>query len=194
MIDEQFKEAFTQLVQAQISRGRTRLDAEKIANYLSKVLNTEITVEALVGSLNNFPFVRDITGNVITVGNETPEEDIQELDDEEAADDVHDMAMSQAAKDMFEVYRPFRTLAEAIQYAKPNTRIKYQAVNVIDTHSNAYLMHRAGKSFHRDYIVESVSNTALPTGKVDFSKIVMRCRIDGSRIMVDLPITSIIKR
>lgn len=97
MIDEQYKDLFSQIVQSQISRGKTRLDAKKIADYMSKILGMEITVDALVSSLSNFPFVRDITGNVITVA-ATPEEDVEELDNEESSDDIHDMAVSQAGK------------------------------------------------------------------------------------------------
>lgn len=193
MIDEQFKELFSQIIQSQISRGKTRLDAQKIANYMSQVLGMEITVDALVSSLSNFPFVRDITGNVITVAS-TPEEDIEELDDEESSDDIHDMAVSQAGKNMFEVFKPFRTLAEAIQYIKPETRIKYHAIDVLDKNSNAYLMHKAGKVYKRDYVVESISNTATSDGKVDFAKTMLKCRIDGSRIIVDLPIFSVIHK
>ena len=193
MIDEQYKELFSQIVQSQISRGKTRLDAQKIADYMSKILGMEITVDALVSSLSNFPFVRDITGNIITVA-ATPEEDVEELDNEESSDDIHDMAVSQAGKNMFEVYKPFRTLAEAIQYIKPDTRIKYHAVDVLDKNSNAYLMHKAGKVFKKDYVVESITNKATEEGKVDFAQTILKCRIDGSRIMVDLPISSVIHR
>lgn len=193
MIDEQYKDLFSQIVQSQISRGKTRLDAKKIADYMSKILGMEITVDALVSSLSDFPFVSDITGNVITVA-ATPEEDVEELDNEESSDDIHDMAVSQAGKNMFEVYKPFRTLAEAIQYIKPDTRIKYHAVDVLDKNSNAYLMHKAGKVFKKDYVVESITNKATAEGKVDFTQTILKCRIDGSRIMVDLPISSVIHK
>lgn len=190
MIDTDFKEAFSQLIQSQISNGKTRLDVRKIASYLSNVLGEEITVDSILSVSEQFPFVRDITGNVLTVS-DAPTSEEENIEDEESEDDVHDIAVEQAKKNMFEVFKPFRTLAEAYQTLVPNIKIKYDVVNVRDQYSNAYLMHTAGKRFKPDYIVESVKMES--SEKVDYSKAIVRCKMGTTNIFVDLPISSLIK-
>ena len=59
MIDNDFKEAFSQLIQTQISNGKTRLDIRKIASYLTNLLGEEITVDSILSISEQFPFVPD---------------------------------------------------------------------------------------------------------------------------------------
>ena len=78
MLNSDFDTIFDQMLQAQISKGVTELDLNKVAAFMSKVLNTEITPDLITAKSENFPTISDITGNKITIG-----EPNEELQDEE---------------------------------------------------------------------------------------------------------------
>ena len=69
--------------------------------------------------------------------------------------------------------------------------IKYDVVNFKDTLDNAYLMHYASRKEKPDYIVESV--IVKKANGFRYSDSIVKCKIKGTNIHIDLPITSIIK-
>lgn len=188
MLNSDFDTVFEQMLQAQISKGVTELDLNKVAAFMSKVLNTEITPDLITAKSENFPMISDITGNKITIGE--PNEELQ--DEEEAEDSTHDLAVNQAAKNMFEVATPFKSVSDALLKLKAGCLINPAAVVSLPESYDAYFYHKANKSAKK-YIVEGINPTKTSTGSLSLMESMVHCRVDGTPFHFDLPIKSIVK-
>lgn len=187
MMDDRCKEVFGQILQTQLSKGKTKLNAEKIAKYLSRILGEEITIDTLIGVCDQFSYISDISGNTITIGEPTENEKNAMADN-----DIHSTAVDQAAKDMFEVYKPYESMCDAVKHIKENARIKYNVINLDNNNDNTYLIHHANRKFQYDYIVESVyHNTKYGTA---MNNLIMKCKIDNTNMKIDIPLKAIIKK
>lgn len=188
MLNNDFDTVFDQMLQAQISKGVSELDLKKVAAFMSKVLNTEISADLIVAKSENFPAISDITGNKITIGK--PNEELQ--DEEEAEDSTHELAVNQAAKNMFEVAAPFKTVSDALLTVKEGCVINPAAVVNLPESYDAYFYHKANKS-GKKYIVEGVNSQKMMSGAVSLMDSNIKCRVDGTPFHFELPIKAIVK-
>ncbi len=188
MLNNDFDTVFDQMLQAQLSKGVSELDLKKVAAFMSKALNTEVSTDLIVTKSENFPVISDITGNKITIGK--PNEELQ--DEEEVEDSTHELAVNQAAKNMFEVAYPFKSVSDALFSVKEGCLINPAAVVNLPETYDAYFYHRANKS-GKKYIVEGVVPQKTSSGSVSLMESIIRCRVDGTLFHFNLPIKAIVK-
>lgn len=188
MLNSDFDTVFDQILQAQVSKGTTELDLNKVASFMTKALGTEITPDLIVAKSDAFPIISDITGNKITIGE--PNEDLQ--DTEEAEDSTHELAVNQAAKNMFEVAQPFKSVSDALGCIRAGMVINPSAVVSLPESFDAYFYHRANKSCKK-YFVESISPKTNLNGTVSLMDSLIKCRVDGTPFTFELPVKAIVK-
>lgn len=188
MLNKDFDTVFEQLLQAQVSKGVKSLDLDKVATFMSRVLNTEITPDLITAKSENYSVISDITGNKISLG----ESNEEKQDAEESEDSVHDLAVNQAAKNMFEATVPFKSVSAALERIKVGSVIRPSAVVNIPESFNGYLFHKANQEKRR-YVVESVEPYKTESGSLSVMGSMLKCRIEGLPYTFEMPIRSLVK-
>lgn len=194
MIDTNLKETIEQIFQSNISRGIKKLNVNKICEFLSNNLGVKVDKDSFIGILDDISIPADINGDIITLTEPTDNEN-EMLDDtqpEEIGDDVHDKAVDQAAKDMFECKHLFNSVTDIYSRLKPNTRIESKLVKIVEETSPEYIIDKTVKKMKYNYIFESFK-IMNKDGKVDLNNSKLKCLIESTKLKIELPITSLIR-
>lgn len=162
------------------SQGKKQLSIAKFLLFINKNYNIQLDQEALEDILNQNKSVVELEGDKIIIGE--PKKDDE---DKEASDDVHDMAVDQAADNMSMESVNYKNIFPLYENIHIGDTINPSSIHLDNSDVN-YFVNQGVKKAHTDYIVIDI----LPQKTIQESKV--RCKINGQQLIIDLPISSII--
>ena len=161
------------------SQGIKQLSATKFLLFINDEYNINLEPEALEEILSKNDSVTEIIDDKIMIG--APEQ----ADEEEAvSDDIHDMAVDQAAENMSMEAVQLDDVLALYENIKIGAELDPRNVILEETDHN-YFLNNGVKKAKTKYIITDI----LPCAKIEESKV--RCKVQGQFLIVDIPITSI---
>lgn len=175
-IDKQIKSNINSIILQYYNENKSELSVNKIINYIKNTYNFEVDSEYISTILSDNPVVDSIADDKIILGTDKQHE--TDLENEE----LHDNAVDQASKDLTQ----FESVADALDKLKAGDEI-YSNTIKLDESDLYYHLHKGAVKNKAKYIVSNII-----TNK-DLNESLIRCKIDGSSLFVEIPVKSFVK-
>ncbi|MBP5693973.1 MAG: hypothetical protein J6X03_00750 [Bacilli bacterium] len=160
------------------SKGVQTLSATKFLLFINDKYGLALDQEGLENLLADNKSVVSFDGDRISIGE--PEND----EEEEASDNVHDMAVDAAADNMSMESVDMSDVLAIFENLKVGQEIDSKNVNLKESDDNYFFNNGVKKAKGFYIITELKPSTTLEESKV-------RCKVKGDVLFTDLPVTSI---
>ena len=159
------------------SKGVKALSATKFLLFINKEYGLNLDQEGLEHLLDTNTSIASFDGDRIILGE--PEND----EDQEAVDNVHDMAVDAAADNMSESVNLGKVF-EKYENIKVGQEISSKQVTLKES-DDGYFFNNGVKKANGTYIITEIK----PSTTLEESKV--RCKVKGESLFIDLPICGI---
>ena len=165
------------LIMAARSQGKQKLSVTKLLLFINEHYGLNLEQQGLEDLLGDNASIIEFNGDEIVIGE--PEND----DEEEASEDVHDMAVDQAADNMSMESVEFGSVLKLFEHDWTGTEISAKNV-VLDESNEYYFLNNGAKKANSTYIITDI----VPSKTLNESK--FKCKIKGESFTLEIPVTA----
>lgn len=178
-IEERIVDNINSLIMMLRSKGIKQLSATKFLLFVNNNYDIQLDQSALEEILSNNKSVTEIVDDKIMIG-----EPVQSEEEDSVNDDIHDIAVDQAADNMSMESVQLNNVLSLYENVKIGDEIEAKNV-ILDESDKNYFLNMGAKKAKSIYIITDI----LPAATISESKV--RCKIKGECILIDIPISSI---
>lgn len=178
-IEERIVNNINSLIMMLRSKGIKELSATKFLLFINNNYDIQLDQNALEEILSNNKSVTEVVDDKIMIG-----EPAQSEDEDSVNDDIHDIAVDQAADNMSMESVDLNKVFPLYENIKIGDEINPKNVYLDESDKN-YFLNNGAKKANSTYIITDI----LPASTVTESKI--RCKIKGESFLIDIPISAI---
>lgn len=174
-LNQQIQNNINSIIYQRYASGVEALSMDKLIKYISKKFKIDVDENTISDILSNNKNVQSIVDNKIVLGSKETEEK------ENVSDEIHDNAVNQAVDNLKQ-----ESVADALNSLRTGIVVDSTKIQ-LDENNVYYPLHQGSKKENKNYIV----GTIIP--KQDLKESVVRCKIEGTGMYIDLPIICFVK-
>lgn len=176
-MDEKIISNINSLIMMLRSNGVQQISATKLLLFINEHYDLNLDQEGLEDLLADNASVVEFDGDKIVIGEPLNDEQ------EEASDDVHDMAVDQAADNISMESREYNNVLTLFENDWRGVEVSAKNVK-LDESNEYYFLNNGARKSNSTYIITDI----IPAKTLKESK--FKCKIKGESIIVDLPVTA----